>query len=181
MGEKEKIKTTEYSLHNIENINSIGQLGEYYDLIVKHAKMLYNKDDTLDLVHNLFIKLDNYFKKYPEKVINGGFISNSLRNMIRNMYKVEGKYIDSNIEIEDTLDVDESYDAINKKLENEFKYELIDRKLDEINWIERLVLEYSLVMPLSEMSRLSEIPYQNLIYQLNNAKKKLGIKKIKSK
>lgn len=176
-------KITSYSLHMIENINNINQLAIHYDLIVKHAKMFYNTEDTYDLVHDLFIKLDTYFKKYPDKVINGGFISSSLRNMVKNIHKVDGKHIDYNIEVDSEYgaleDIDISYEVITEKLNNEFKYEVIEGMLSKLNWIERTVLEYSLVMSLSEISRLSEIPYQNLVYQLNSAKTKLGIKKIK--
>ena len=179
---------TSVSLHTIDNINNIEQLAPFYSLIRSHAKMLYKcNTDYEDLVQELFLKLDKYFTKYPDKIINGGFISNSLRNMIRNKYKVESRRkIDYNVEVDDSiidedsltvLDIDN--EIIHEKLSDEQKYEIIEQKLSELTWVERTVLEYSLVMPLSEISRLSEIPYQNLVYALNCAKKKLGIKKLK--
>lgn len=182
---KKEFKATSYSLHTIENITNINQLAEHYDLIVSHARLFLNTEDTYDLVHDLFIKLDTYFKKYPDKVINGGFISNSLRNMVRNIQKVDGKYIDYNVEVDEDFraleDIDFSNETINMKIEKEFQYEEIELMLQKLTWVERTVLEYSLVMPLTEVSRLSGIAYQNLVYQLNNAKEKLGIKKPKVK
>lgn len=177
---------TNFSLHTIENVNSIKQLAPFYDLISKHARMLYKgNDDYEDLVQELFLKLDKYFTKYPEKIINGGFISNSLRNMIRNKHKAKTRcYIDYNVEVNDSiidedsltvLDVDN--EVIHEKLSDEQKYDIIEQKLSELTWVERTVLEYSLIMSLKEMSRLSEIPYQNLVYALTRAKDKLGIKK----
>ena len=178
------------SLHKIENITSIEQLAVHYDLIVRHAKMLYGKDQPYeDLVQDWFVKLSNYFKKFPHKVINGGFVSNSLRNYIKDRHKAKKRLLnkmDYNVEIDDSIIDEDSLTMmdvdnvdIHNKIEDEKKYEILEQKMSELTWVERTVLEYSLIMTLTEMSKMSEIPYQNLVYQLNNAKKKLGIKKIK--
>lgn len=172
---------TSVSLHYIENINSIQQLAPYYTVISNHAKVITGLDDYEDLVHDLFIKLDNYFKKYPDKVINGGFISNSIRNMLRNIHKANTRSkIDQNVEVETTTLFTNVEDCIiEDKIADEMKYDEIETMMDDLTWVEKTVLEYSLIMSLSEISRLSDIPYQNLVYALNCAKKKLGIKKLK--
>lgn len=179
------MKKTSVSLHQIENINNINQLSPHYELIINHARML-NNEVYEDIVQDLFLKLDRFFKRYPDKIVNGGFISTSLRNMLRDYHKTnKRRYIDYNVEITDNIIseehlcyVDLDSDEIAIKLSNEEKYDKIEEMLSELTWIERTVLEYSLIMPVTEMSPLSGIPYQNLIHQLNKAKKKLGVKKI---
>ena len=175
---------TSVSLHNIEGINSIDELSKHYEVIRKHAKMLFKGDERFeDLTQDLFIKLDAYFKKYPEKIINGGFVSNTLRNMIRNIYKSDKtSKIDRNIVLTDFNNEDmimydpfETEDNISRKEDDERKYEIIEQRLSELTWEERTLIEYSLVMNLTEISKKTEIPYQNIIYTINKAKKKLGI------
>lgn len=178
-------KYAKYSLHVIENINNINDLAKHYDLMINHTKYVLKYLDANDLVHDLFIKLDIYFKKYPDKVINGGFILFSLKNLINNVYSGQNthkKHFNTEIHefnssfraIEDKNDSD---DSINIKLINEANYDIIEEMLSELTWEERTVLEYSLTMSVSEMSRLSGVPYQNLNWQVQKAKRKLGISK----
>ena len=86
-------KKTNVSLHNIEGVRSIEDLAPHYDLIKSHLLVLTNKrgEDIEDLMQDFYIKMYNYFEKYPSKVINGGFVSNTLRNMLRNYYSAVSK------------------------------------------------------------------------------------------
>lgn len=172
------IKKTSVSLHHIEGVNSIEDLAPYYDLIKSHLSVLTNKkgDDIDDLLQDFYVRMDRYFKKYPDKVINGGFVSNSLRNMLRNYYLSVSK---NRMVYEQTL-VDKTDDSrdIDKKVLDELLYERMYEQIEKLDWAERTVLEYSLIMTVADMSRLSDIPYQNIIYTLNKAKRKLGIKKL---
>lgn len=169
-------KKTNVSLHNIEGVRSIEDLAPHYDLIKSHLLVLTNKrgEDIEDLMQDFYIKMYNYFEKYPSKVINGGFVSNTLRNMLRNYYSAVSK---NKTEYEHSLvDKDDNDLEIEDKLKDEELYQEMYEKIEELEWVERTVLEYSLIMSIAELSRLSEIPYQNIIYTLNKAKTKLGIK-----
>lgn len=169
-------RKTNVSLHNIEGVRSIEDLAPHYDLIKSHLLVLTNKrgDDIDDLMQDFYIKMYNYFKKYPNKVINGGFVSNTLRNMLRNYYTSVSK---NKTEYEHNLvDRDDNDLEIADKLKDEELYQEMYEKIEELDWVERTILEYSLIMSIAELSRLSEIPYQNIIYTLNKAKSKLGIK-----
>lgn len=169
-------RKTNVSLHNIEGVRSIEDLAPHYDLIKSHLYVLTNKRgaDMDDLMQDFYIKMYNYFNKYPNKVINGGFVSNTLRNMLRNYYNSVSK---NKTEYEHNLvDREDSDLEIADKLKDEELYQEMYEKIEELDWVERTILEYSLIMSIAELSRLSEIPYQNIIYTLNKAKSKLGIK-----
>ena len=91
-------KITAISLHHINDINNINDLSKYYDLIVAHSKYLTDEEVYQDIVNNIFIKLDTYFKKYPNKLINGGFVSNTIRNEYRN--HLNSAYTNRNMELD---------------------------------------------------------------------------------
>lgn len=170
-------RKTSVSLHHIEGVKSIEDLAPHYDLIKRHLSVLttIKGEDLQDLLQDFYIKLDAYFKKYPDKVINGGFVSSSLRNMLKSYYvEVQNNVNEYEVNI---VDREDSAIDIDDKIEMEELYEKMYEKVDELDWTEKTVLEYSLIMSSAELSRLSGIPYQNIIYTLNKAKRKLGIKK----
>ena len=182
-------KYSKFSLHVIENITNINQLAPFYDLIVNHVKYVLKYNDANDIVHDMFIKLDAYFKKYPGKVINGGLVLFSVKNLIKNVYSANNthnKHFNDDIfEFGPSLraieDKDDSKDILESKLLNEDKYDKIEDILSELTYEERTILEYSLIMSVCEISRLSGISYQILNHQMQKAKRKLGLKRIKSK
>lgn len=176
---EKKIKTTSTSLHKIVGITDIKQLSVYNTLILGHAKMLTRGNRLLaeDITQEMYINLDKYFTKYPDKIINGGFVSLSLRNTLRNYWEtLKRKDSDYNWD-EQELTFDESFEDIEEKIKDEELYEEMEKRMQQLPWYERKVLEYSLEMPISELSRKSGINYQNLIYSLDKAKRKIGILK----
>lgn len=169
---------TSVSLHNIKDVRSVEDLAVHYNLIKRHLFVLARRsgEDIEDLLQDFFINMHKYFEKYPDKVINGGFVSNSLRNMLRNYY-VSVKRNPAVYEM-DLVATEDNSEELELKTEEELKYDEMYSMVEELDWAEKTVLEYSLIMSVAELSRLSEIPYQNLVYALNCAKKKLGIKKM---
>lgn len=176
---EKKIKTTSTSLHKIVDITDIKQLSVYNTLILEHARMLTKGDRLLaeDIVQEMYINLHKYFEKYPDKIINGGFVSLSLRNTLKNYWETL-KRKDNNYDWEkQELVYDESDEEIEEKLKDEVLYEEMERRMEELPWYERKVLEYSLEMHITELARKSGINYQNLVYSLAKAKTKIGIVK----
>lgn len=138
-------KKTTISLHIIDEINDIHQLAQYYDLIVAHSKALTNEDIHQDIVNNIFIKLDKYFKKHPDKTINGGFISNTIRNEYRNHLKASytTKYVelDNQTETNYCESEDDVTDNFIDKINDEIMYDKMYKVMAELSDSERYVIE----------------------------------------
>lgn len=177
-----KFRATNCSLDKIVDIKSIAELSVYDAVIRRHARMLTenNRDIADEIVQIVYISLDKYFKKYPDKSITGGFVSLSLRNRLKNYHNANNRFDfgDSTNEahIEDEVDVSfyENED-IQSKLADEKLYNEMYSRFDSLEWYERKVLEYSLEMSMADLARASDIGYQNLVYSLNRAKAKIGV------
>lgn len=170
---------TKESLHDIENLTSIKDVAVYNQRLLDHCRMLaQSKEDYInDLIQDLYINLDKYFTKYPDKVINGGFLSLSIRNLLRNYWiSLKRRTPDFDWEVNE-FEYDEGIDTLKEKIKDEELYDQLEEKLSALHWYERKIIEFSLEMPITELSRQSGINYQNLIYSLGKTKKKLGIKK----
>ena len=170
---------TRESLHTIENITSLQDLAPYHQKLVNHTKMLArsNQDFTEDIVQELYIKLDRYFKKYPDKVINGGFISLSLRNSLRNYWILLKRRSPDYDWANNDQEWEDNSEVIKEKLYDEELYEKLEEKINELEWYEKKLLQYSLEMPITELARRSGINYQNLVYSFSKVREKLGIAK----
>ena len=117
------------NMNKIRDIANIDEMAKYYDMIKEHALILTKNNRILaeDCVQNVFIQIHNYLTKYPDKRINGGLISVSLRNLIRNSQSRRGRYIpvgdSTEVRLEgfDELVLDEDMgDEIMKEIDNIF-------------------------------------------------------------
>jgi hypothetical protein len=172
-------------LKNIKNITSIEQLSKYDKIIREHALILIkDKNIASELVQEMYLNIDKYLKKYPNKIIDGGLVSVSLRNLHRNHLQFEvNRYDRGGADYEVSFpDLPDEYETIYEdKMKMEQLYEEMDKKLNNLTWYSKKVLEYSQTMCISELSRKSGISYISLIYDLNKTKEKLGIKNEKRK
>lgn len=170
-------------MRNIKNITSITELSKYDKTIREHAKILIKDPNTADeLVQEMYLNLHKYFQKYPNKIIDGGLVSVTLRNLHRNYLAYEvNRYDRGGWDYEVTFPdlPDETEGIIHEKLKMEELYDEVDRKVAGLSWYEKKVLEYSQIMSLSELSRQSNISYISLIYSKNKINDKLGITKNK--
>lgn len=176
------------SLHIIKDITSIEQLSKYNDLIFRHAKVLEIEGvDHQDVVQDMYIRLDKYLKKYPNNVVDGGFISMMIRNAMRNGINQINILKEKQQNVLDTFSLDESslYTSPDKEeeyldymYEQELKYDLIKENLMNLTKYEHMLLTLSLTMPMTELSRETDIDYQTLMYSLNKIKKKMGFQKV---
>lgn len=175
----ENQKYTDYSLHTIKNVGSLEELAKYHKLIFKHAVMVtgyVNKTNAKDLVQEFYLKMHDYFEKNPNKKINGGFIATALKNR----YIDEKRYMsrfDFGIAEKDSIQTyledradDEAYEATT---EDYLLSELEDIIDNHLTGEERLLIELSYDMNLSELSRKTDISYSNLRYEYLKTKKKI--------
>ena len=174
----EEVKYSEYSLHNINNISSLEELSKYNKQILKHASMItkHNKEKAKDLVQEFYLKMFDYFEKNPNKKINGGFIANTLRNRYIDEVRFMKRY-DFGVGDKDSV---ETYLI---EMEEAEPYELTkeDSMLDLLSEIiendlsgeEKLIIELTYDMNLSELSRQTGISYSNLRYSYLKAKTKI--------
>ncbi len=161
------------SLSNISNINNINDLAQYYDQIRAYAHQInpQKKEEIDDIVQDCFIKLDRIFKKYPDKVIDGGYIALTLTSLYKNYRK---NYLNKNIMNDSpTEEIDDSELSIKNKEMDEIKWEKLNSSIQTLSWYEKKVLEYSFQMSLSELSRKSDISYKSLTHTLKKIKLKL--------
>lgn len=169
-----KTTKTAINLNHIDNITNINQITEYYNIILEHVRVLggYNKEDAEDLTQELFINLINYLNKYPDKIINGGFISVTARNMIRNKGNKDKQMVYVDIDYEDKVDNVDT--IIEDKLKLEELYTIYEDRVKNLHWYEQEVLKFMLIMPLTTLSKKSGISYQSLRTTKNKIMEKLS-------
>lgn len=160
-------KKTTISLHMIDNINNIEDLSKHYDLIVKHSKFLTDDNNYEDIVNNIFIKLDKYFKKHPTKVINGGFISNTIRNEYRNLLKSSTNTKFTELDFQTETNYCEGEDDVTanfiQKAEEERMYERMYKTLAEYGDTEKYIILQRQEKSLRQISIETGISY-NIIW-----------------
>lgn len=160
-------KKTTISLHMIDNINNIEDLSKHYDLIVKHSKFLTDDNNYEDIVNNIFIKLDKYFKKHPTKVINGGFISNTIRNEYRNLLKSSTNTKFTELDFQTETNYCESEDDVTsnfiQKVEDEERYNKIYKAMADLGDTEKFIINERKEKSLRKISIETGISY-NIIW-----------------
>lgn len=167
------------NLTEIKEINSIEELAKHYDLIRAYAHQInpQQKEQMEDIVQDTFIKLQVLFEKYPEKVIDGGYVAMTLRSVRLNDKKAYinkmdfGNFLNESI-IPDTED--ESEITIQTKMDEEILWEKFDELVEDLSWYDRKVLQHSLTMSISELSRNSGIGYDSLRHTMNKNKAKIA-------
>jgi len=166
------------NLSTITNITNIEQLSQHYELIRKYAHQMNPliKEQMDDVVQDAFIKLSDIFLKYPGKEIDGGYVALTLSSILKNQQKAYTNKMDfGNDNYEATIpDTPDNYEEIlQHKLEEEYKYIQYEDKKKLLSWYERKILDYSLMMSLSELSRHTGISYKSLSWSLKKIKEKL--------
>lgn len=166
-------------MRNIKNIKSIEELAKYDDIIRKHALILIkNQEIANELVQEMYLNIYKYLNKYPNKVIDAGLVSVTLRNLHRNYLEYEvNRYDRGGADYEPTFPElpDEFEEIIEEKTKKEQLYNDIENRINKLTWYEKKILEYSQEMSLSELSRKSKISYLSLIHSKNKINEKLGI------
>lgn len=164
-------------LNIIKNISSLEELSKYDDIIRLQAKRLIKCPETADdLVNDMYIKLHKTMQNGT--IINGGYVHITLKNLYTNHLKFDtnrydrgDSYYEAKIpEFEDTFEED-----FQDKLELEEQYEEIERRIKELTWYEKKILEFEELISLSELSRQSGITYRSLCYSRDKIREKLGV------
>lgn len=92
----------------IRDIDSLEGLSKFYKRITRHAIALSNNDEyrAEEAVQNAMITIGRYFRNNPGVKINGGLVSISIRNHIKDSYKRDNRLVSvglsSELIIEDT-------------------------------------------------------------------------------
>lgn len=166
------------NLASINNITSITQLAEHYELIRKYAHQMNPKlkEQMEDVVQDMFVKIADIFLKYPGKEIDGGYVALTLSSILKNQHKAYTNKLDFGNDTYEAIiqDQPDNYEEVLQyKLDVEERYRLFEIKKNNLSWYDRKVLEYSLVMSVSELSRQTHISYKSLSWTLNKIKDKL--------
>ena len=164
-------------MNEIYNISTLQELCKYDALIRRTAYDICRQDCIADdLVNDFYLKVDKVFKN--GRVVNGGFVGISLRNAYTNYLKGQNKldfgFDDTDHHIPDK--VDDYYEVLEQKINNEEYYQVIFERIDTLNWYEMKILECWLIKPLTELAADTGISYKSLYYSLNKIKIKIGIK-----
>lgn len=163
------------NLSHITNINSIKQLSEYDSCLRLYFNSFKaNKGMVDEILHNTYIKLDKFFKRYPDRVIDGGYVAMSFMNELKDNRKTFNNSM-STLDEEQLKTSQEDNHPIKQKQKIEKMYQHIEEKYSNLHWYDRLVLKYSLEMSCSELSRKSGISRSSL----DNTLKKI-IKEIRN-
>ena len=162
------------SLSEIKNINNIQELALHYDLIQKYAYQINPKNKILmdDIVQDMFIKLTITWKNSPTKLINGGYVAMALMSVYRDYQRLYSKKMNFDVEFGDIID--DSEDSLKDKLIQDGLYEHYEYiKETKMDWYERKVLHFYLLMPLTQLSKRTGISYKSLTYTITKIKEKI--------
>ncbi len=88
-----KNKLTDLSV--IKEVGSLQELSTFDVLIRNHSYVLSEKRREIsdEAVQEMYLLLDKYFKKHQGVTINGGLVSVTLRNLIKDSYKYSKRNI----------------------------------------------------------------------------------------
>lgn len=163
-------------MNRIKNINNIGDLAIYDTVIRNHANILI-KDKSIvdDIVNDVYIALDKYFKKYPEKIINGGFVSVMIRNLYKNyLKKITNKFDFGNGYDESPLpDIPLDTRELNEKEEKELLYDKLQSRIDKLSRKQQELLKDSLTSSILKLSRDTNKNYHKLLKEYHEIIKQL--------
>ncbi len=163
-------------MNRIKNINNISDLAVYDTLIRRHASILINDKSIVDdIVNDCYIALDKYFKKYPKKIITGGFVSVMIRNLYKNHLKrITNKYDFGNCYNESPIpDVEIDYTDIIDKQKKEKLYDELNERIDRLTSEQRELLKDSINNSILKLSRKQNKNYHKLLKQYHQIIKTL--------
>tara|TARA_R110000796_G_scaffold162344_1_gene279118 strand:- start:2839 stop:3345 length:507 start_codon:yes stop_codon:yes gene_type:complete len=152
-------------VNRIKNIRTIEQLAIYDTIIRTHAKILI-KDNNLaeDIVQNVYVAIDKYLRKYPEKVIDGGFVSMSIRNRAKNYYKAYTNRFNFGNKIEQAYipEKEECFEDLIVKEDEEILYEMLEERIADLNVSDQALIHATFQMNLKEISRTNHLSYEKI-------------------
>lgn len=165
------------TLKDINNITNIEELSKYDNIIRSKAKIMCdNKLFYDDIVNDMYILVNE--KLLDGKIINGGYVFLTMRNLITNYHKRNNKW-DKNLDVEDFYiadDPDDFRELLENLINDELLYNELNERISKLTWYEQKLMQHSYEMSLLELHRKSGISYRSLIYTKNKINKKIGLK-----
>ncbi len=173
------------AMSHIKGITTLEQLTQYDELFRSYAYKMCEDfeiptDFADDLVNDMYIKVNKSFVN--DKIINGGYIVRTLKNLFINHCDFEKKRLKRNLIIGEHIPEIE-YDiseTIEEKMADEKLYEEMEERIESLNWYEKSILKISQTTSLLQLSKDSKISYKSLIYSKRKINSKLGITKNKT-
>lgn len=88
-------KSSSIDLSVIKEVGNLNELSTFDVLIRNHSYVLADKrrETSEEAVQEMYLLLDKYFRKHPGVTINGGLVSITLRNLIKDSYKYNKRNI----------------------------------------------------------------------------------------
>jgi len=153
------------NMNQIKNITSISQLAIYDTIIRQHAQILIKDDDLAeDITQNVYIAIDKYLKKYPDKVIDGGFVSMSIRNRAKNYYKAYTNRYNFGDKVNEAYipEQQEDFEELLEKQDEEILYEILEDRIAELDVNDQALIHATYQHNLKEISRLNNLSYEKI-------------------
>lgn len=167
----------EYTLSAIKKTRSLEDLCKYDSIIRDKARtMIKCPDIAEDIVNDMYLKIHEAFLR--GKIVDGGYVFMTLKNMITNHHKKNNRLDFGSTEAEAIIpeSEDDSSIVIKEKIDQEALYDEIDRRVENLHWYEKSVLNFESSMSLLELSRQTGISYRSLNHTRDKIRTKLGIK-----
>ena len=174
------MKVNNFSI--ITNITSLEELSQYDQLFRSYTNsFVTDKSLVDDIVQEMYLKIYKLFITYPDKVINGGYVIITLKNIYLNQIKLINKTDKGSLTNQAIIPdvIDDTDDIIEHKENQEELYNIIEERVNNLHWYEKEILYQEENMSLYQLSKRSGISYRSLIYSRNKINIKLGIKKKK--
>lgn len=167
-----------YTLSSIKNITSIVQLSKFDVIIRKYCKHITKCNTSDDIVNDMYIKLDSMFKKRPDLVIDGGYVSIMLRNLFNDMYKRNKVYDYGNVNnnpVENISIIDDYEETRQQKINDDKNYDALYDYIQTLPYIEQRLIELKTIegITLTKISKKTGINYNSLTYNYKKVLDKL--------
>ena len=107
-------------------MNSLNEIAKNHDDYIQIVKTFGGYIDPQDVVQEMYIRIDKHLKKHKKAEINLFYIWTTLRNVFCDIYKVETKTVDLNVDEFNNLQIE------NNNLEQLEAYDKIETKIDEV-------------------------------------------------
>lgn len=168
------------TMYDIKDISSLEELVKFDSIIREKARLMCNNNEIYDdITNDMYLLIDTKMKE--GKIINGGYIFLTLKNLFTNYNKRQSK-MDFGNELTQAYikDVDDDFEDTKETKEyQETLYDEISRRIETLTWYEQKLLQMSKEMSLLELHRQSGISYRSLCYTKEKINNKMGIIKKK--
>lgn len=153
-------------MRRISKIKDIHTLAIYDTVIRQHSKILIKDWDLADdLVNEMYLKLHKYLNKYPDKEIDGGFVSVTLRNLYRNHLKKITNKMNLGNATQEAIIPDSPIDDtdILEKVETDRLFDILDGRIADLTDFQQELLKDSLYNSILKISRQRNTNYHKLL------------------